>query len=133
VRTMPAPWFMWTCVSLFSVATPRREADSPSSMDMVLSLRAIVCLEYGIAQHEKEARGVQPRREIYMATTPPISLDNLRFDRRLRTASSEGYYIIADKTRLGVIDLHFSPANVQCTLILEYELERTQLARLIDR
>ncbi len=68
-----------------------------------------------------------------MATNSPISLDNLRFDRRLRTASSEGYYIIADKTRLGLIDLHFAPASVQCTMILEHELERTQLARLIDQ
>ncbi|HLY32096.1 MAG TPA: hypothetical protein VKQ36_13790 [Ktedonobacterales bacterium] len=62
-----------------------------------------------------------------------VSLDNLRFDRRLRTASSEGYYIIADKGRLGMADLHFAPTTVHCTLILEQELERAQLARLIDQ
>lgn len=60
-------------------------------------------------------------------------LDDIRFDRRLRTGSSEGYYIIAGKTRLAIADLHFSATTVHCTLILEQELARAELARLIDQ
>jgi len=60
-------------------------------------------------------------------------LDDIRFDRRLRTGSSEGYYIIAGKTRLAIADLHFSATSVHCTLILEQELPRPDLARLIDQ
>ncbi len=60
-------------------------------------------------------------------------LDDIRFDRRLRTGSSEGYYIVSGKTRLAIADLHFSATSVHCTLILEQELARPELARLIDQ
>ncbi len=66
-----------------------------------------------------------------MATAP--TLDDIRFDRRLRTSSSEGYYVVAGQTRIAVADLHFSTTTVHCTLILEQELDRPALARLIDQ
>ncbi len=60
-------------------------------------------------------------------------LENLRFDRHFRTASSEGYHIMRDGERLATADLHFTLADVRCTLILEKPMEREQIARLIER
>ncbi len=60
-------------------------------------------------------------------------LDDVRFDRQFRTASSEGYFIVQDKKRLGVVDLHFTTTNVRATLILENEMEREDLIKLIEQ
>lgn len=64
-----------------------------------------------------------------MATT----MDDLRFDRQFRTSSSEGYFIVQNMTRIGVVDIHFTHSNVRATLILEQELEHEDLLKLIEQ
>ena len=60
-------------------------------------------------------------------------MDDIRFDRQFRTASSEGYFIVQNTTRLGIVDLHFTATNVRATLILEGEMERDDLVKLIEQ
>ena len=60
-------------------------------------------------------------------------LEHVRFDRHFRTASSEGYHIMRDGERIATADLHFTLADVRCTLILEKPMERDEIARLIER
>ena len=60
-------------------------------------------------------------------------LGDVRFDRHFRTPSSEGYYIIRDKARIAALDLHFTSTTVHATLVLEHELDRPTLARLIEQ
>ncbi len=59
--------------------------------------------------------------------------EHLRFDRHFRTANSEGYHIMRGETRIATVDLHFTLADVRCTLILETPMEREGIARLIER
>ncbi|HEX6123669.1 MAG TPA: hypothetical protein VFY89_10935 [Ktedonobacterales bacterium] len=59
-------------------------------------------------------------------------MDDIRFDRHFRTTSSEGYHIMRGKERLGTIDLHFTSTTVHGTLLVERELAREELARLIE-
>ncbi len=58
---------------------------------------------------------------------------DVRFDRQFRTPYSEGYFIIEEVTRIGVIELHFTGVNVHATLILERELERADIVKLIEQ
>lgn len=60
-------------------------------------------------------------------------MDDVRFDRQFRTPSSEGYYIVQGKMRMGIVDLHFTSTNVRATLILEQELATEDLAKLIEQ
>ncbi|HZC04770.1 MAG TPA: hypothetical protein VE338_03945 [Ktedonobacterales bacterium] len=60
-------------------------------------------------------------------------LEQLRFDRHFRTASSEGYHIMRAGERVATADLHFTLADVRCTLILEKPMKRDEIARLIER
>lgn len=61
-------------------------------------------------------------------------MDDIRFDRQFRTATSEGYFIVQHgTTRLGVADLHYTATNVRVTLILESALERDELVKLIEQ
>lgn len=60
-------------------------------------------------------------------------MEDMRFDRQFRTPSSEGYYIIRGSMRVGVVDLHFTSTNVRCTLILEQEIDRETLTKLIEQ
>src|SRR5574340_1022113 len=60
------------------------------------------------------------------------AMDELRFDRHFRTPSSEGYHIMRGTTRLGTVDLHFTSTTVHCTLIIEQEMPRVELTRLIE-
>jgi hypothetical protein len=66
-------------------------------------------------------------------TAPESALENLRFDRHFRTPYSEGYHAFRGELRLATVDLHFTSTTVHCTLILEQELDRSLLARLIER
>lgn len=59
-------------------------------------------------------------------------MDDIRFDRHFRTSSSEGYHIMRGKERLGTIDLHFTSTTVHGTLLVEQEMAREELARLIE-
>jgi hypothetical protein len=61
-----------------------------------------------------------------------MAMDDIRFDRHFRTPSSEGYHIMRGKERLGTIDLHFTSTTVHGTLVVELELAREELARLIE-
>jgi hypothetical protein len=60
-------------------------------------------------------------------------MEDIRFDRQFRTPSSEGYFIVQVATRLGVVDLHFTATNVRATLILEREMAREDLIKLIEQ
>ena len=60
-------------------------------------------------------------------------MDDLRYDRHYRTPNSEGYHLMRGKTRVGTVDLHFTSTTVHCTLIVEQELTKTELARLIEQ
>jgi hypothetical protein len=60
-------------------------------------------------------------------------MDDLRFDRHFRTPSSEGYHIMRGQERVGSADLHFTSTTVHCTLVIEQELDRAQIAKLIER
>ncbi|MBV9019821.1 MAG: hypothetical protein JO125_11255 [Chloroflexi bacterium] len=65
-------------------------------------------------------------------------MDDIHFDRHFRTPYSEGYYIMQGTSlqrnnRLGTVDLHFTTTAVHGTLILERELEETELTKLIEQ
>jgi hypothetical protein len=64
---------------------------------------------------------------------PAQIMEDLRFDRHFRTPSSEGYHIMRGQQRLGSADLHFTSTTVHCTLVIEQELDRAQIAKLIER
>lgn len=65
-------------------------------------------------------------------------LEDIRFERHFRTPYSEGYYImqgnsLQNNNRLGTVDIHFTTTAVHGTLILERELEETELTKLIEQ
>lgn len=61
------------------------------------------------------------------------AMEDLRFDRHFRTPSSEGYHIQRGADRIGTVDLHFTSTTVHGTLIIEQEMDRDAIARLIER
>ncbi len=60
-------------------------------------------------------------------------MDEIHFDRHFRTPNSEGYHILRGKDRIGTVDLHFTSTTVHATLIIEPEMERDDLAKLIEQ
>jgi hypothetical protein len=60
-------------------------------------------------------------------------MEDVRFDRQFRTPYSEAYHLVRGRTRVGKVDLHFTSTSVHCTLILEQELPKAELARLIEQ
>src|SRR5436190_22563873 len=65
-------------------------------------------------------------------------MDDIHFERHFRTPYSEGYYImqgnsLQSNNRLGTVDIHFTTTAVHGTLILERELEETELTKLIEQ
>jgi hypothetical protein len=58
---------------------------------------------------------------------------DIRFDRQFRTPNSEGYFIVAGNIRIGIVDLHYTTTNVRATLVLESEMERPNLIKLIEQ
>src|SRR6516162_6899804 len=60
-------------------------------------------------------------------------MDHLRFDRSFRTASSEGYHVMLGTERIATADLHYTSADVRCTLVIERTLEREEIAHIIER
>ncbi len=60
-------------------------------------------------------------------------MDNLRFDRSFRTPSSEGYHVMLGTERIATADLHFTAADVRCTLVVEKTMEREEIAHVIER
>ena len=88
-----------------------------------MSARATLQARRCYAWHE-EGRGGRARNEI---------MEDLRFDRHFRTPSSEGYHIMRGQQRIGSADLHFTSTTVHCTLVVEQELARAEIAKLIER
>jgi hypothetical protein len=64
-------------------------------------------------------------------------MEDIRFERHFRTPYSESYYIMQggslSNSRLGTVDIHFTTTTVHGTLILERELEETDLSKLIEQ
>lgn len=60
-------------------------------------------------------------------------MDGIRFDRHFRTPHSEGYHVFRGGDRIGTVDLHFTATTVHGTLVVERELPREILARLIEQ
>src|SRR5215469_10064673 len=65
-------------------------------------------------------------------------MDDIHFERHFRTPYSEGYYImqgsaLQSNSRLGTVDIHFTTTTVHGTLILERELEESDLSKLIEQ
>ena len=54
------------------------------------------------------------------------------FQRQFRTASSEGYIILADGERAGRVDLHFATENVYATIVLEIDFDEREVAQVIE-
>jgi hypothetical protein len=66
------------------------------------------------------------------------SMEDIHFERHFRTPYSEGYYImqgsnLQNNNRLGTVDIHFTTTAVHGTLILERELEESDLTKLIEQ
>src|SRR5579859_2242861 len=75
---------------------------------------------------------------ISLAAQKHTSMDDIRFERHFRTPYSESYYIVQgsalqSNSRLGTIDIHFTTTTVHGTLILERELEESDLTKLIEQ
>jgi hypothetical protein len=60
-------------------------------------------------------------------------MEDVRFDRHFRTPHSEGYHLMHGTTRVGTVDLHFTSTTVHCTLIVEQEMDKADLAKLIEQ
>ncbi len=60
-------------------------------------------------------------------------MEHLRFDRSFRTPSSEGYHVMLGTERIATVDLHFTAADVRCTLVMEKTMEREEIAHIIER
>jgi hypothetical protein len=78
---------------------------------------------------------VQENNVLRMRT---MVMDDIHFERHFRTPYSEGYYImqrdvLQSSSRLGTVDIHFTSTTVHGTLILERELEETDLTKLIEQ
>ncbi len=56
----------------------------------------------------------------------------LNFQRQFRTSSSEGYLILQEDQRIGRVDLHFASESVYATIVLEIEMEESEVARVIE-
>jgi len=77
-------------------------------------------------------------QQYYPAAQREQNMDDIRFERHFRTPYSESYYImqgsnLQSNNRLGTIDIHFTTSAVHGTLILERELDETDLTKLIEQ
>lgn len=54
------------------------------------------------------------------------------FMRQFRTNSSEGYAIMAADIRIGRVDLHFAAEKVYATIVLERDMEESDVAQIIE-
>jgi hypothetical protein len=57
----------------------------------------------------------------------------ITFERQYRTASSEGYHVLAGEKKLAHVDLHYTRENVYATLVVEDPLPEDQVLDLIER
>ena len=82
---------------------------------------------------QRVAASVRNRREERGGLPCARCMEDVRFDRQFRTPSSEGYHLMLGTTRVGTADLHFTSTTVHCTLVLERELPREDLSKLIEQ
>lgn len=60
-------------------------------------------------------------------------MESARFERSVRTESSEIFSVYGGARRLGRVDLHYGRFEVNATLLLEVELTDDELQQLIDQ
>ena len=60
-------------------------------------------------------------------------MEDIRFERQFRTPYSEGYTIKQGNNQVGSVDIHFTTSTVHATLIIERELEETEIGKLIEQ
>ncbi len=60
-------------------------------------------------------------------------MEDIHFDRQFRTPYSESYAIMQGNSRVGSVDIHFTTTTVHGTLILEREVEESEIAKLIEQ
>lgn len=60
------------------------------------------------------------------------SASHVRYERQYRTATSEGYHIVAGDVRLAQLDVHFTATSVYGTLVVLVDMPEEQILDLID-
>ena len=60
-------------------------------------------------------------------------MESARFERAVRTESSEVFAVYGGARRLGRVDLHYGRFEVNATLLLEVDLTDDELQALIDQ
>lgn len=60
-------------------------------------------------------------------------MESVRFERAVRTESSEVFAVFGGARRIGRVDLHYGRFEVNATLLLEVELGDDDLQQLIDQ
>lgn len=55
------------------------------------------------------------------------------YHRQSRTLTSEQYQIMDGENRIGHLDLHFGAGDVSATLILDHEMDESEIERLIEQ
>jgi predicted AlkP superfamily phosphohydrolase/phosphomutase len=60
-------------------------------------------------------------------------MESARFERAVRTESSEVFAVYGGARRIGRVDLHYGRFEVNATLLLEVELTDDDLQQLIDQ
>src|SRR4030088_71783 len=88
----------------------------------------------------RSARGSAPSRTSTRcarrgagAWTPSPPVESSRFERTVRTESSEIFAIYGGARRVGRIDLHYGRFEVHGTLLLEVDLTDDELQQVIDQ
>lgn len=67
------------------------------------------------------------------AAYSPTLMEAARFERTVRTESSEIFAIYGGARRVGRVDLHYGRFEVNATLLLEVDLTDDELQALIDQ
>ena len=60
-------------------------------------------------------------------------MEAARFERQVRTGSSEIFVVYGGARRIGRVDLHYARFEVHGTLLLEVELTDDEIQQLIDQ
>ncbi len=60
-------------------------------------------------------------------------MEAARFERQVRTGSSEAFVVYGGARRIGRADLHYARFEVHATVILEVELTDDEIQQLIDQ
>jgi hypothetical protein len=66
------------------------------------------------------------------STVGVLPSGHVRYERQYRTASSEGYHVIAGDLRLAQLDVHFTATSVYGTLVVLVDMPEDQVLDLIE-